>query len=65
MTNPLRSFEWDDLLADGLGAALALVLYRSQSWYRNFLEWPLWGGRPVPPAPAEPQASHRLSPRKS
>lgn len=41
--NPNRSFDPYDWLADLTGAALAIYVYRSWSWYRNLLEFPLWG----------------------
>ena len=39
---PGRSVEFADWLADTLGAALAIVLYRNWTWYRTLLERPLW-----------------------
>ena len=38
---PGRSVEFADWLADTLGAALAIVLYRRWAWYRARLETPL------------------------
>lgn len=42
--NPNRSFDVYDWIADLSGAAVALYVYRNWSWYRNLLEFPLWGG---------------------
>ncbi len=44
---PGRSVEFADWLADTLGAALAIVLYRKWAWYRLRLETPLWRKRRV------------------
>ena len=35
---PMRSMEYDDWLADTLGAVLAVVLYLRWTWYRSLLE---------------------------
>ncbi len=40
--NPLRQFEWADLLADALGAVLGAFLYLRFSGLRQRLETPLW-----------------------
>lgn len=46
--NPLRMFEWADLLADFLGALAGAVLYVYVSWFRLLLEWrPRLWGRPA------------------
>lgn len=37
--NPDRSFDVLDWAADGVGALLAIFLYRNWSWYRNLLEY--------------------------
>lgn len=39
---PGRSVEFADWLADTFGAAVAILLYRNWTWYRTFLERPLW-----------------------
>ncbi|MEO7599485.1 MAG: VanZ family protein [Opitutus sp.] len=39
---PGRSVEFADWLADTLGAALAIFLYRTWTWYRTRLERSLW-----------------------
>ena len=36
---PMRSMEFDDWLADTLGAAVATVAYLRWPWYRRRLEW--------------------------
>jgi uncharacterized membrane protein YjdF len=41
---PMRSMEYDDWVADTLGAAVAVVLYLRWTWYRRLLERPT--GRP-------------------
>lgn len=41
-TNPLRLFEWGDLLADFLGACIGAALYLRVEWLRRFLERPIW-----------------------
>jgi len=38
---PGRSVEFADWVADTLGAALAIVLYRRWRWYRTLLETPI------------------------
>lgn len=38
-TNPLRLFEWYDLLADFLGAVAGAVVYVYWDWVRRLLEW--------------------------
>jgi uncharacterized protein YfiM (DUF2279 family) len=37
-TNPLRSFEWADLMADFVGAATGTALYNGVRWVRLLLE---------------------------
>lgn len=37
---PMRSMDYDDWVADTLGAALAVVLYLRWTWYRRLLERP-------------------------
>lgn len=37
--NPGRSFDLWDLVADGTGSILAIMLYRYWSWYRRLLEY--------------------------
>lgn len=50
--NPFRTFEWDDFMADSLGAIVAVVCYRVLPWYRKILEFRIGprknrlGGRP-------------------
>lgn len=41
-TNPLRLFEWYDLLADFLGALAGAACYVYWSWLRSLLEWRPW-----------------------
>ena len=36
--NPLRTFEWADLLADLVGASLGAAIYLRIGWVRNLLE---------------------------
>lgn len=43
---PGRSVEFADWVADTLGAALAVTLYVRWSWYRGWLERPLWRRQP-------------------
>jgi VanZ family protein len=43
---PMRSMEFDDWVADTLGAALAVFLYLHWTWYRRLLERPLCRRRP-------------------
>ena len=38
---PDRSMEFDDWVADTLGAALAVILYLRWTWYRRLLERPV------------------------
>jgi VanZ family protein len=38
-TNPLRLFEWYDLLADFLGAVAGALVYVYWNWVRRLLEW--------------------------
>ncbi|MFA5057622.1 MAG: VanZ family protein, partial [Opitutaceae bacterium] len=38
---PYRSMEFDDWMADTLGAAVAVILYLSWMWYRRLLEQPV------------------------
>jgi VanZ family protein len=44
---PGRSVEFDDWLADTLGATLAVTLYSLWPWYRNLLEGPVRRQRQV------------------
>jgi VanZ family protein len=44
---PGRSVEVADWLADTLGAALAVTLYRGWAAYRGWLEKPLWAKRRI------------------
>ena len=37
---PMRSMEYDDWVADTLGAAVAVILYLRWTWYRRLLERP-------------------------
>jgi len=41
-----RTFEWDDWLADSLGAATAVTFYLRWGWYCRLLETPLFQRRP-------------------
>jgi VanZ family protein len=43
---PGRSMDGMDWVADTVGAALAVTLYRQWSWYREMLEMPLGGHKP-------------------
>ncbi|MFP4541245.1 MAG: VanZ family protein [Opitutales bacterium] len=47
--NPHRHFSLADLLADGLGAVVAVLAYRHLPVYRRILEWRLLP-RPSPPS---------------
>jgi VanZ family protein len=40
-----RSMEFDDWVADTLGAAVAVAVYLRWTWYRRLLEWPIAGQR--------------------
>jgi VanZ family protein len=51
LTNPARSFEWLDWVADALGALVAVYVYQRWSWYRSILEW-------------QPRASARRAPTR-
>lgn len=42
----VRLFEWDDWIADTLGAALAVALYLRWPWYRSWMERPVFRNRP-------------------
>ena len=44
----VRLFEWDDWIADTLGAALAVALYLRWPSYRRLLETPILRKRPKP-----------------
>jgi VanZ family protein len=41
--NPQRSAHYGDWIADTLGAVVAVAAYRFWPYYRNLLEWPVWG----------------------
>jgi len=36
--NPVRTADWMDLVADGLGAVVALFVYRNWEFYRQLME---------------------------
>jgi VanZ family protein len=42
-----RTVEFDDWIADTLGAILASIAYFKWHWYRHFLEWRCFGRRPT------------------
>lgn len=50
---PGRSMEAMDWVADTVGAALAVTLYRRWRWYRETLEMPLVGRKPAREAAAQ------------
>jgi VanZ family protein len=49
---PGRSMDVMDWVADTVGAALAVTLYRQWAWYRETLETPLWGRLAISEKPA-------------
>jgi VanZ family protein len=53
---PLRSMEYDDWLADTLGAAVAVVLYLRWTRYRRLLERPAGRRRRQPRVEISPEA---------
>jgi VanZ family protein len=44
----VRTFEWNDWVADTLGATTAVTLYVKWAWYRRLMEMPLPRRRPKP-----------------
>jgi VanZ family protein len=51
----VRMFEWDDWVADTLGASTAVVLYLRWAGYRRLMEMPLWRKRAKPTADNAPE----------
>jgi len=43
--NPVRTADWMDLVADGLGAIVALFFYRNWKFYRELMERPVLRSR--------------------
>ena len=44
----VRMFEWDDWVADTVGAVTAVILYLRWAWYRRLMETRLLRRRPKP-----------------
>lgn len=45
LTHGVRTPDWHDWLADTLGAVTAVALYLRWSWYRRWMEFPVWKRR--------------------
>jgi hypothetical protein len=58
---PYRSMEFDDWVADTLGAVVAVPLYLRWAWYRRWLETPVGRRRPAA-APPQPRVDLSAAP---
>jgi VanZ family protein len=55
--NPLRTFEWADLLADFIGSVVATAIYLRTSWIRRILETEIDQSLRLPFAVKKPDSS--------